>query len=66
MIFLRNLQRDDFPMPVGIQMEIHNNTGSNQSVPSISTTEWDMQKLTIKINPDGTAEGAILIAVPTC
>lgn len=63
--FRRNLQRDDFPMPVGMQIEIHNNTGSNQSVPSTSTTEWDMVKLTMSNNPAKTAVAGMLIAVPT-
>lgn len=61
----KNLQRDDFPIPVGMQIDIHNNTGSIQSVPSTFTTEWDMVKLTMSNNPAKTAVAGMLIAAPT-
>ena len=64
--FFRNLHKEDFPLPVGIQMAIHKITGSSQSVPSTTTHEWDMLKLMIISTPASTATGGMLIAVPTC
>lgn len=63
---LRNLQRADLPLPVGMQIAIQSNTGSTQSVPSTCTVEWDIAKLTVRSSPAKTAMGGILIALPTC
>ena len=63
--FRRNLHRDDFPIPVGMQIEIQSRTGSAQSVPSTSTVEWDMEKLTTSSSPAKTAVAGTLIALPT-
>ena len=60
----KNLQRADFPLPVGIQIPIHRITGSTHSVASTFTDECDMQKLTVKSRPDRTATGGMLMAFP--
>lgn len=52
--------------PVGIQTAIHSNTGSTHSVPSTSTTKWDMLKHTVSHSPANIAIGGILIALAAC
>ena len=62
----KNLQRADFPLPVGMQIATHSNTGSTHSVPSTCTTEWDILKQTVSNNPANSAIGGILIALAAC
>ena len=63
--FLKNLHSDDFPIPVGMQIAIHANTGSTQFESLTSTTECDMEKLTIIKSPANTADDGKLIASAT-
>lgn len=56
------LHRGDLPIPVGITIESYSSAGSTQSVPSTSTTECDMEKLTTANRPAKTAVDGILRA----
>ena len=63
--FLKNLDSDDFHIPVGMQIAIRTNTGSTQFESLTSTTECDMEKLTIIKSPANTADDGKLIASAT-
>lgn len=60
----KNVNKVDFPAPVGITITIQTNIGSNQSVPKGLTTAWDV-KYEIKIkSPDKTEVAGTLNAFP--
>ena len=63
--FFKNLHSDDFHIPVGMQIAIHTNTVSTQFESLTSTTERDMEKLTIIKSPANTADDGKLIASAT-
>lgn len=61
---LKNLNKVDFPAPVGITITIHNNIGSSQSFPNGFTTACE-EKYEININkPEMTAVAGTLRAFP--
>lgn len=60
----RNLNKVDFPEPVGMPTASHIMTGSFQRVPTQLTSECESMKLTTDISPNSTAVAGTLNVFP--